>query len=100
MLSIAVGVRATWGCRGLSRVSLLDAALRVGHVWKCVGCGFQVCNCLQGGVGDSWEREVLSRCCSVVFKATQSVQVVVSDERTSSEHAAVPLRFGVLCVSV
>ena len=29
-----------------------------------------------------------------------SVQVVVPDERTSCEHAVLPLQFGVLCVSV
>ena len=83
-----------WGCTGFSGISLVDAALRVGDVRNCAGSGFQVCNCLQGGVGDCWA------CCCVVFEGTLSVQVVVSDERTSCEHAAVPLRFGVLCVSV
>ena len=74
--------------------------LRVGHVCKCAGFGFQVYNCIQVGVGDYWEREVFSPCCCVVFEATLSVQVVVSDDRTSCEHAAITLRFGVLCVSL
>ena len=102
MLSVECCVRSlcNWGCRGLSCVSLLDAALRVGHVRKCVGFSFQVYNCVQGGVGDFQEREVFSPCCRVVFEATLLVQVVVSDERTSCEHAAVALHFGVLCVSV
>ena len=89
-----------WDCRGFSRISLLDAALQVGHVRKCMGFGFHISNCVQGGVGDYRERELLSRCCCVVLEATLSVQVVVPDERTSCEHAVVPLHFGVLCVSV
>ena len=36
----------------------------------------------------------------MVFEATLSVEVVVSDERTSCEHAGLPVHFGVLCVSV
>ena len=36
----------------------------------------------------------------MVFEDTLSVQVVISNERTSCEHVAVPLQFGVLCVSV
>ena len=89
-----------WGCRGLSRISLVDAALRVGDVRHCMGFGFEVCNYLQGGVGDCREREVFSTSWCVVFEGTLSLQVVISDERTSCEHAIVPLRFGVLCVSV
>ena len=88
MLTVECCMRSScdWGCRGLSRVSLLDVALRVGHVRKCAGFGFQVCNCVQGGVGDCREREVFSPCCCVVFEATLSVQVVVSDEHTFCEH--------------
>ena len=96
MLRVECCVRSSCdrGCTGFSSISLVDAALRVGDVHNCTGSGFQICNCLQDGVGDC------QACCCVVFEGTLSVQVVVSDERTSCEHAAVPLRFGVLRVSV
>ena len=75
MLSVECCGRSScdWGCRSFSRISLLDAALRVGHVHQCTGFGFHGSNCVQGGVGDCWERELLSPCCCVVFEATLSV---------------------------
>ena len=53
--------------------SLVDAALRVGDVRHCAGFGFEVCNCLQGGVGDCQEREVFSTSWCVVFEGMLSV---------------------------
>ena len=102
MLTVECCVRSSceWGCRGFSRISLLHAALQVGHVRKCAEFGFPVSNCVQGGIGDCRERELLSLCCCVVFEATLSVQVVVSDDRTSCEHRGLPVHFEVLCVSV
>ena len=44
-----------WGCTGLSGISLVHVALRVGGVCHCAGFAFEVCNCLQGEVGDCRE---------------------------------------------
>ena len=67
VLSIECCVRSSceWGCRGFSRISLLDAALRVGHVCKCAGFGFHISNHVQGGV----ERE---RCAYFLLLALRS----------------------------
>ena len=57
VLRVQCSVRSLcdWGCRGLSHISLVNAALRVGDVRHCPGIGFEVCNCLQAGVGDCRE---------------------------------------------
>ena len=86
-----------WGCTGLSGFSLVHAALRVEEVRHCAGFAFEVCNCLQGEVGGCRERLVLSTSWCVVFEGTLSLQVVISEERTSCDHEE---RFGVLCLLV
>ena len=67
VLTVECCVRSSckWGCRGFSRISLLDATLQVGHVCKCAGFGFDVSNCVQGGV----ERE---RCACSLLLALRS----------------------------
>ena len=81
-------------------LSCMRAALRVGEVRHCGGFTSEVCHCVQGEVGDSREQLLFSSSWCVVFQGTLSLPVVVSDERTSSEHEAVPLPCRVLCLSV
>ena len=86
-----------WGCTGLSGFSLVHVALRVEEVRHCAGFAFVVCNCLQGEGGGCREQLVLSTSWCVVFEGTLSLQVVISEDRTSCEHEE---RFGVLCLLV
>ena len=81
-------------------LSCMQAALRVGEVRQCGGFTFEVCHCVQGEVGGCREQLLFSSSWCGVFQGMLSVPVVVSDERTSSEHEAVPLPCEVLCLSV
>ena len=67
VLTVECCVRSSckWGCRGFNHISLLDATLRVGHVCKCAGFGFDVSNYVQGGV----ERE---RCACFLLLALRN----------------------------
>ena len=81
-------------------LSCMQAVLRVGEVRQCEGFTFEVCHCVHGEVGDCREQLVFSSSWCGVFQGTLSLPMVVSDERTSSEHEAVPLPCGALCLSV
>ena len=81
-------------------LSCMQAALRVGEVRHCGGFTFEVYHCVQGEVGDCREQLLFSSLWCGVFQGTLSLPMVVSDERTSFEHKAVPLPCGVLCLSV
>ena len=81
-------------------LSCMQAALQVGEVRQCGGFTFEVCHCVQSEVGECREQLLFSSSWCGVFQGTLSLLVVVSDERTSSEHEAAPLPCGVLCLSV
>ena len=81
-------------------LSCMQAALRVGEVRHCGGFTFEVYHCVQGEVGDCREQLLFSSSWCGVFQGMLSLPVVVSDERTSSKHEAVPLPCGVLYLSV